>query len=168
MSMLHKPIVVDAMGFMPLDLVDVHVGHMTIKLYPKIGLAMKIWERTYAFQIAKTSLTNLPMELKLIIDAFGTQLNASSTTEGIIGDFKWYVYDLWMSFDNLTILSFHDLACNIIDNTTTPANPQILMPVQDGNLANCRSQGMRFVHVQCVMDFASLVTAAPYPISTIL
>ncbi len=129
---------------------------------------MKIWERAYAFQIAKTSLTNLPVELKLIINAFGAQLNASSTTEGIISDFKSYFYDRWMSFDNLTILSFHDLAGNIINNTTTPADLQILLPVGDGNLANCRSQGVRFVRIQFVMDFASLVTAAPYPISTIL
>jgi hypothetical protein len=88
MSMLHESAVVDAMGFMPLDLVDIHVGRMIVKLYPKIGLAMKIWKHAYAFQIAKASLTNLPMELKLIIDAFGAQLNASSTTEGIISDFK--------------------------------------------------------------------------------
>jgi hypothetical protein len=129
---------------------------------------MKIWEHAYAFWIAKTSLTNLPTELKLIIDAFVAQLNASSTTEGIISNFKRYFYDRWMSFDNLMILSFHDLAGNIINNTTTPANPQILLPVQDGNLVNCRSQGVRFVRIQCVMDFASLVTAALYPISTIL
>jgi hypothetical protein len=168
MSTLHKSAVVNAMGSTPLDLVDVHVGHMTIKLYPKIRPAMKIWERAYAFQIAKTSLTNLKVELKLIINAFGAQLNASSTTEGIISDFKRYFYDCWMSFDNLTILSFHDSAGNIIDDTTTPADLQILLPVQNGNLANCRSQGVRFVRIQFVMDFVSLVTAALYPISTIL
>jgi hypothetical protein len=150
-------------GLYALDLVDVHVGRKTVKLYPKIRPAMKIWERPYAFQIAKTFLTNLPAELKLIIDAFGTQLKASSTTEGIISDFKRYFYDRWMSFNNLTILSFHDSAGSIINNMTTPANLQILMPVQDGNLANCHSQGVRFVCVQCVMDFASLVTATPYP-----
>jgi hypothetical protein len=141
---------------------------MTVKLYPQIRPAMKIWERAYAFQIAKTSLTNLPAELKLIINAFGTQLNASSTTKGIISDFKRHFYDCWMSFNNLMILSFHNWASNIINNTMTPTNPQILLPVQDGNLANCRSQGVRFVRVRCVMDFASLVTAAPCPISTAL
>jgi hypothetical protein len=73
-----------------------------------------------------------------------------------------------MSFDNLTILSFHDSAGNIINDTTSPANPQILLPMQNGILVNCRSQGVRFVRVQCVLDFASLVTAAPYPISTII
>ncbi len=129
---------------------------------------MQIWERPHAYQINKTALTNLPTNLKLIIDAFGAQLNVSSTMEGIISDFKRYFYDCWMSLDNLMILSFHDSAGNIIKDTMSPANLQILLPVQNGILANCRSQGMRFVCIQCVLDFASLMMAAPYPISTIL
>jgi hypothetical protein len=72
-----------------------------------------------------------------------------------------------MSFDNLTILSFHNSAGNIVNDTTTPTNPQVLLPVQDGSLTNCRSQDVRFVRVQCVLDFASLITAALYPTSTI-
>ncbi len=153
------------MGFTPFDLVDVHVGHMTVKLYPKIGPAMQIWECAHAYQINKTTLTNLLTNLKLIIDAFGAQLNASLMMEGIISDFKRYFYDRWMCFQNLAILSFHDSACSIIDDTMSPADPQVLLPVQDGNLANCCSQDVR---VQCVLDFGSLSTATPYPISTTL
>jgi hypothetical protein len=81
------------MGFTLLNLVDVHVGCTTVKLYLKIGPTMQIWERVHAFQINKTALTNLPTKLKLIIDAFGAQLNASLTTEGIISDFKWHFND---------------------------------------------------------------------------
>jgi hypothetical protein len=168
MSTPHESAVVNAMGFTPLNLVDVHVGRTTVKLYPKIGPTMQIWERTHVYQINKTALTNLPTELKLIIDAFGAQLNASLTTEGIISDFKRHFNDHWMCFQNLTILSFHDLDSAIINDTTSPANPQVLLPVQDGNLVDCCSQGVRFAQVQCILDFASLVTAAPYPMSTIL
>ena len=60
MSAFHECADVDAMGFMPLDLVDVHVGRLTAKLYPKIGPAMKIWERAYAYQIAKTFINAFP------------------------------------------------------------------------------------------------------------
>jgi hypothetical protein len=164
----HESIVVNTMGFMPLELVDVHVGRTMVKLYPKIGPMMQIWEQAHAYQINKTTLTNLPTDLKLIINAFGAQLNASSTTEGIVSNFKRYFSDRWMSFDNLTILSFHNSAGNIVNDTTTPTNPQVLLPVQDGSLTNCRSQDVRFVWVQCVLDFASLVTATLYPTSTIL
>jgi hypothetical protein len=44
MYTLHESTVIDAMGFTPLDLVDVHVGRLTAKLYLKIGPVMKIWE----------------------------------------------------------------------------------------------------------------------------
>ncbi len=132
------------MGFTPLDLVDVHVGRTTIKLYPKIGPTMLNWERVHAYQINKPALTNLPTKLKLIIDVFGAQLNVSSTTEGIISDFKRHFNDHLMCFQNLTILSFHDSAGTIINDTTSPADPQVQLPVQDGNLADCRSQGVRF------------------------
>jgi hypothetical protein len=168
MATPHESAIVNAMGFTPLELVDVHVGHMTVKLYPKIGPTMQIWEQAHAYQINKSALTNLPTDLKLIIDAFGAQLNASLTTEGIVSNFKRYFSDHWMSFNNLIILPFHDLASNIVNDTTTSTDLQVLLPVQDGNLANCRSQDVRFVHIQCVLDFASLVTATPYPTSTIL
>ena len=68
MLMPHKSTIVNAMGFTPLDLVDVHVGHMTVKLYPKIGPAMQIREHIHAYQINKTALITLPTDLKLIID----------------------------------------------------------------------------------------------------
>ncbi len=129
---------------------------------------MQIWERAHAYQINKTTLTNLPTNLKLIIDAFGAQLNASLMKEGIISDFKRHFSNNWMCFQNLTILSFHDSAGDIVNNTTSPGDPQILLPIQDGHLAHCRSGGVRFVRVQCVLDFASLVTAVPYPTSMIL
>ena len=84
---------------------------------------MQIWERAHAYQINKTALKNLPTDLKLIIDAFGAQLNASSTTEGIISDFKRHFSDHWMCFQNLTILSFHDSAGDIINDTTHTDDP---------------------------------------------
>ncbi len=139
-----------------------------VKLHLKIGPTMQIWERANAYQINKTALTNLLTDLKLIINAFGAQLNASSTTEGIISNFKQYFYDRWMNFDNLTILSFHDSAGNVVNDTMTPTNPQVLLPVQNGIIANCCSPDVQFARIQCVLDFASLVTAAPCPISTIL
>jgi hypothetical protein len=168
MATPHESTIVNAMGFTPLELVDVNVGRTTVKLYPKIGPTMQIWEQAHAYQINKTTLTNLLTDLKLIIDAFGAQLNASSTMEGILSNFKRYFSDRWMSFDNLTVLYFHNSAGNIVNDMTTPTNLQVLLPVQDRNLANCRSQDVQFVRVQCVLDFASLVTATLYPTSTIL
>jgi hypothetical protein len=74
------------MGFAPLDLVDVPVCRITVKLYPKITPAMPVHECTHAFQVNKAALKDLPTDLRLVTDAFGAQLNASSTVEGILSD----------------------------------------------------------------------------------
>ena len=78
------------MGYTPLDLVDVPVGRMTVKLYPKITPAMPVHERAHAFQVNKAALKDLHTDLRLVIDAFGAQLNASSTVEGILSDWRQY------------------------------------------------------------------------------
>ena len=78
--------VVYEMDFTPLDLVDVPADRMTIKLYPKITPLMPVHERVHAFPVNKAALKDLPTNLRLVIEAFGAQLNASSTVEGILSD----------------------------------------------------------------------------------
>ena len=78
--------VVYKMGFAALDLVDVPIGRMTVKLYPKITPMMPVQERVHAFQVNKAGLKDLLTNLQLVIDAFGAQLNASSTIEGILSN----------------------------------------------------------------------------------
>ena len=156
------------MSFAPLDLVDVPVGRMALKLYPKITPAIPVHERAHAFQMSKAALKDLPTKLQLVIDAFGAQLNASLTVEGILSDWRRYFNEQWMDFAHLVIHSFHKAQGNRIDDTTTASNPQVLLPVQDSDKAQCRKQDVWFVCVQCTLDFGSLVTAHPYPVDPIL
>ncbi len=160
--------VVYKMGFAPLDLVNVPVGCMTVKLYPKISPTMPVHKRAHAFQVNKAALKDLPTDLRLVIDAFGTQLYASSTVKGILSDWRRYFNERWMDFTNLTILSFQNLQGNRIDDTTTAGNPRVLLPIQNGPLNASQSQGVWFVCVQCTLDFGALVTAHPYPVNPIL
>ena len=156
------------MSFAPLDLVDVPVGRMALKLYPKITPAIPVHERAHAFQMSKAALKDLPPKLQLVIDAFGAQLNASLTVEGILSDWRRYFNEQWMDYAHLIIHSFHNSQGNQIDNTTTAGNPQVLFPIQDGNKAQSRKQDVRFVRMQCTLDFGSLVTAHLYPVNPIL
>jgi hypothetical protein len=78
--------VVYEMGFAPLDPVNVPVGRMIVKLYPKIIPLMPVHERAHAFQVNKSALKDLPTNLRLVIDTFGAQLNASSTVKGILSN----------------------------------------------------------------------------------
>jgi hypothetical protein len=156
------------MGFAPLDPVDVPVGRMTNKLYPKIMPLVPVHERTHAFQVNKSALKDLPTDLRSVIDTFGAQLNASSTDEGILSNWHRYFQERWMNFTHLTILSFHNSRGDRIDDTTIAGNAQVLMPVQDGALPTCRKHDVRFVQVQCTMDFANLITVNPYPVGSVL
>ncbi len=78
--------VVHEMGFASLDPVNVPVGRMQVKLYPKIVRSMLVHEHAHAFQVNKSALKDLQTNLRLVINAFGSQLNASSTVELILSD----------------------------------------------------------------------------------
>ena len=156
------------MGFASLDHVDVRIGTMTVKLYPKIMANMPVHEHTHAFQVNKSAQKDLPANFQLVIDAFGAQLNASLTVEGILSNWRRFFQERWMNFTNLSILSFHRSNGDRIDTTTTAGNAAILLPVINGNLNNCRQQDVQFVQVQCTLDFVGLTTVNPYPVATIL
>jgi hypothetical protein len=55
------------MGFAPLDPVNVPVGWMIVKLYPKIIPLMPMHERAHAFQVNKLALKDLPTNHWLVI-----------------------------------------------------------------------------------------------------
>jgi hypothetical protein len=73
-----------------------------------------------------------------------------------------------MDFNILTILSFHKSSGNCIDNTTVACSPEVLLFIINGATNTCRQQDLKFVHVQCSMDFALLVTGDPYPVSMVM
>jgi hypothetical protein len=152
---------ISEMGFMPLDLVNVTVGRVSAKLYPKTTSTMQILNRAHAWQINKTALFNLPMDFKLVIDAFGAQLNGTSTVEGIVSNWNCFFADCWYIIYHLTIISFHNSKGMVMNDTTTAADAQILLPVQNGVVAACRQQDIKIIWVQCVINFAPLVTALP-------
>ena len=73
-----------------------------------------------------------------------------------------------MDFSFLKILSFHNSSGDRMDDTTTAGDAAILLPVVDGAYANCRKQDVRFVRVQCTLDFADLITMDAYPVGSVL
>jgi hypothetical protein len=145
------------MGFAPLKLVDMAVSHVSVKLYPRITATMPVYERAHAFQVNKTALTNLPgMDFGLVLDAFGTQLNSSSTVEGLISDWQRFLKEQWMDFNHHAILFFHKSNGERIVNTTVAGHPEILLLVINGSINACRQQDVKFVRVQCSLDLQVL------------
>ncbi len=169
MSMPRNPQVNAKMGFAPLELADVAVSRISIKLYPRIMATMPVYKRAHAFQVNKTALKNRPgTDFGHFLDTFGAQLNLSSTMEGLISDWQRFFKEKWMALNHLVILSFHKSNSEQIDSTTVAGHPEILFPVINGPVNTCRQQDVTFVRVQCSLNFARLVTVNPYPISTVL
>jgi len=69
----------------------------------------------------------------------------------------------WSNFQHPRILSRHNEKGTRINNTTIPGDSSILLLVQDGNVADCRSPGVKFVRVQLELDFANLTIATAHP-----
>jgi hypothetical protein len=120
---------------------------------------MPVHERTFAYQVAKSALESLPVNIRLIIEAMAMQLNCNATADGLMYDWKSVLDEGWYNPALLQILSFHNSAGLEIINTTTNTDASILLPVVDGNLANCRKSDVCFVRVQITLDYATLFAA---------
>jgi hypothetical protein len=154
--------------FAPHLLVQVRVGPATIGLYPVVDPSMPPHECAHTFHINKTTLAAQNIDTWLQLDALGMQLNLSVTVDGTINDWFRLFYDSWFDFSKLTILSFHNVKGNIAPDTTDAGDPAILLPVQDGVLADCRTKDVKFVHVQLMLDFFPLVNITTQAGPTIL
>jgi hypothetical protein len=123
----------------------------------KIEPGMPNFERAHAFQVIKSALKPLPIDMHHILDAIEIQLNCSAIVDGLMFDWKNAFNTRWFNFANLAILSFHDSSGAIIANTTTAGNPSMLLPVISGNLANCHQGDVRFIRVNCTVNFDGLI-----------
>jgi hypothetical protein len=68
--------------FAPRALVPVAVGHTTVILYAIIDPGMQVKERNHVYQINKTALVSMPVNLRVQLNALGQQLNLALTVNG--------------------------------------------------------------------------------------
>jgi hypothetical protein len=104
-----------------------------------------------------TALSLQNIDLRLQLDALGHQLNLQVTVNGVVNNWLRFFQDQWYDFSCLTILSFHSVNGDVSKDTTTATDSNILLPVQDGNVANCCRQNIKFVWVQLTINFTSLI-----------
>lgn len=151
------------------ELVDFSCGKSIIKLYPKVTTDMDTRERGLAFQIAKAALTSLPELYHHKVETIGLALNSSTLCEGVTADFQNVLNEKWadLTDGSLAVVSFHDSSGAVMNNTTDPANPSVLLPVQNGPVNACRQSDVSFARIQGSIDFSRLFTM-PNPQSTVL
>jgi hypothetical protein len=146
------------MAFVPRELVTIQVGWMSASVYPKVEPTMPIYELAHAYQVIKSTLESLPVDMRLILEAIGMQLNCNAIVDGAMFDFHSLFDEAWFDFSNLVIQSFHNSAGAVVNNTTVANNPSILLPMIDSPLNTCRHKDVCYVRVSCTVNCARLIT----------
>ncbi len=116
---------------------------------------MPVYERAFTYQVAKSTLKSLLINIRLIIKAMAMQLNCNTTADGLTYDWKSVLDEGWYNPELLQILSFHNSAGNEIATS-------ILLPMVNGILTNCHKPDVCFVHVQITLEHAALFFRRPY------
>jgi hypothetical protein len=143
------------MQFAHKPLVQVKVNGIAVMLYPVLTDEMKTPECAHACHVNKSNLlAAVSLTPRQILTAMGHQTPQSAVVDGAIAAYLQHFQDHWRNFRNLTVISWHDSAGNIIKNTTVANDPAILLPIVNGPLANCRQQDVRFVRVQVSVDYS--------------
>jgi hypothetical protein len=153
--------------FAPRAPVPVAVGRTSVNLYAVLNPGMHVEEGTHVFQINKTALASTPVDLRVRLDALGQQLNLAATVDSVRDNWLRFFHNSWCDFGSLAILSFHNDAGAQLNDTTTPANTAILLPVINGILDNCHQPNVKFVRVQITLDFCPLVSVDPPGLTTL-
>ena len=130
-----------------------------MSLYPKVDASMSEPEKALAYQQNWAALAGSDLDQRARILALADRLDLMHTAESSLADWEQRLTKNWFNFDNLTIISWHNGCGVVIGNTTTSADPSILLPVQDGPAALCRAEGVTFVRVSLRLDFADLHTS---------
>ncbi len=74
----------------------VSVSRTTVNLYPIVNHMMMIHELAHAFQINNTALSLQALDLRVMLDPLGQQLNLSLSVEGMIEEWLHYFQDSWI------------------------------------------------------------------------
>ncbi len=59
------------MAFVPRELVTIQVGWMSASMYPRVEPMMPIHELAHMYQVIKSMLESLPVNMCLILEAVG-------------------------------------------------------------------------------------------------
>jgi hypothetical protein len=131
--------------FAPRALVPVSVGCTTVNLYQCVDNSMQPHEHVQTYHINLTALKSQNIEPRLQLKAHSNQLNLQATVDGIISNWSRFFHDCWYDFSHLQILSFHSANGDGNKNRMAAADSNILLPVQNGTIADCRRPSIKFV-----------------------
>jgi hypothetical protein len=133
--------------FIPQKPEIVSIGRTSVSLYRKVDKNMSDPEKALAFQHNRTALAGADLDQRARISTLADRLNLMLMAEASLADWERKLSKNWANFCYLTILSWHNERGARINATTIAGDLSVLLPVQDGNVADCRSPGVKFVCV---------------------
>jgi hypothetical protein len=154
---------IQARRFVPCKAKTVVIGKTSVLLYPMVDPTMSDPEKALAYQQNCAVLAGADLDQWARILALAERLNLMLTAESSLVDWERKLSKNWFNFANLTIISWHNARGGIIINTTVADIPSILLPVQNGAVAMCRAEGVKFVRVHLGLDLLDLNTIVPAP-----
>jgi hypothetical protein len=146
--------------FIPQKPKIVSIRRTSVSLYCKVDKNMSDPKKALAFQHNRTALAGADLNQRMQILTLANWLNLMLMAEASLAGWERKLSKNWANFCYLTILSWHDERGARINATTVAGDLSVLLPVQDGNVADCRSPDIKFVRVQLELDFADLTIAA--------
>jgi hypothetical protein len=149
--------------FIPQKPEIVSIGRTAVSLYRKVDETMSDPEKALAFQHKRTALAGADLDQRARILTLADQLNLMLTAEAGLADWERKLSKNWSNYQYLRILSWHDERGTRINSTTVPGDSSVLLPVQNGNIADCRAPSVKFVRIQLELDFADLTIATSNP-----
>jgi hypothetical protein len=152
-----------ACHFVPRKPEIVLIGKTSVSLYPKVDATMSDPEKALAYQQNRTALATADLDQRARILALAERLDLMLTAEASLSDWERRLARNWYNFTHLTIISWHDGRGRVINNTAVAGNPAVLLPIQNGNIAECRAEGVTFVRVSLALDFSDLSIIDPPP-----
>ena len=133
------------MQFIHQPMVKVKIGGISVSLYHMLKVSMLAAKRVHGFHVSKNNLLAANLTPHQVLNALGQQTGQGTVVDGKISGFLRHFNNHWRDFRNLTILSWHNSTGTILPNTATAANASILLPVQNGVLADFRQKDVWFV-----------------------
>jgi hypothetical protein len=124
-----------------------------VSLYPKVDASMSDPEKALAYQQNWAALAGADLDQHAPILALTERLDLMHTAESSLADWERRLTKNWFNFAYLTIILWHNAQGGLINNTTVANNPLVLLPVQNGVAASCRTEGVTFVRVSLRLDF---------------
>jgi hypothetical protein len=149
--------------FIPQKPKIVSIGRTSVPLYRKVDETMSDPEKALAFQHNRTALAGADLDQRAQILTLANRLNLMLTAEAGLADWERKLSKNWSNFQYLRILSWPDERGMRIKATTIPGDLSVLLPFQNGNIADCCAPGVKFVRVQLELDFANLTIATANP-----